>query len=237
MRIVLHIGTPKTGTTAVQNFLFASRERLLALGILYPSTGLVTGDAYGARHKGLTHRQHDNVRRWRAFRAELDASPAHTAIVSCEAFWRYPERASSLRKKLGRQHDVSVIVGLRRQDRFLASFALQNELPAAKVWSERRAAFDYFDALRQWEDGFGSVRPFLYPEGGDAIGAFVSAAGLPPAVFDFGSERFRNANPSPPWTVESVLGSDLAAAVLAAVRDGNAALFERWFPDEPPGRW
>lgn len=35
-RVVLHIGAPKTGTTYLQQTLFANRERLAADGVLYP---------------------------------------------------------------------------------------------------------------------------------------------------------------------------------------------------------
>ena len=40
MNFIFHIGTHKTGSTAIQSFLFANRNRLLKSGILYPSVGL-----------------------------------------------------------------------------------------------------------------------------------------------------------------------------------------------------
>lgn len=36
MRIILHIGTGKTGTSSIQESLFRAREKLLENGILYP---------------------------------------------------------------------------------------------------------------------------------------------------------------------------------------------------------
>jgi len=36
-----HIGTPKTGTSALQLFFNMNREKLLALGVTYPDFGLV----------------------------------------------------------------------------------------------------------------------------------------------------------------------------------------------------
>lgn len=35
-RAIVHIGTPRSGTTTLQRYLFESRERLLSCGILYP---------------------------------------------------------------------------------------------------------------------------------------------------------------------------------------------------------
>ena len=37
-RVVLHIGTPKSGTTYLQELMWQSRERLLEAGVLYPGT-------------------------------------------------------------------------------------------------------------------------------------------------------------------------------------------------------
>lgn len=37
--LFLHIGRPKTGSTALQHFLMKNRQRLLDNGILYPLTG------------------------------------------------------------------------------------------------------------------------------------------------------------------------------------------------------
>lgn len=40
MQLYLHVGLPKTGTTAIQQFLFHNREVLKQSGILYPDTAL-----------------------------------------------------------------------------------------------------------------------------------------------------------------------------------------------------
>jgi capsular polysaccharide export protein len=37
--LILHIGTTKTGSTSLQNFLFSNRARLLEKGILFPEAG------------------------------------------------------------------------------------------------------------------------------------------------------------------------------------------------------
>ena len=38
MKILLHIGSPKTGTTTLQRTLYASRDTLADRGILYPKS-------------------------------------------------------------------------------------------------------------------------------------------------------------------------------------------------------
>jgi len=43
MRLVLHIGNHKTGSTSIQKSLFERRRELIEKGVLYPSAGLVSG--------------------------------------------------------------------------------------------------------------------------------------------------------------------------------------------------
>ena len=40
MKIILHAGTPKTGTTSLQLFLHTHHDALLDRGILYPRAGI-----------------------------------------------------------------------------------------------------------------------------------------------------------------------------------------------------
>ncbi len=49
MRVILHIGTDKTGSTSIQNTVFLNREWLLARSVYVPETGLGEGNG----HAGL----------------------------------------------------------------------------------------------------------------------------------------------------------------------------------------
>jgi hypothetical protein len=51
-RLLLHVGAPKTGTTTLQHACYASREALLACGILYPDVDLYRGAP--PKHQWLT---------------------------------------------------------------------------------------------------------------------------------------------------------------------------------------
>jgi len=44
---VVHAGTHKTGTTAIQRFLAGNRERLARAGLYYPVTGLLSAQLPG----------------------------------------------------------------------------------------------------------------------------------------------------------------------------------------------
>lgn len=50
-RLILHIGTHKTGTTGIQRFCAIQREALLREGILYPSYALIGAKEHYAHHR------------------------------------------------------------------------------------------------------------------------------------------------------------------------------------------
>lgn len=100
-RIIIHFGLAKTGTTILQESLFAIREQLLAdHGILYPSNGVnhwhfqsVVSEApellLQVRREGITSR--DEARTLAAsfllaFEEELWATQAQTVLISSEYF-------------------------------------------------------------------------------------------------------------------------------------------------------
>jgi hypothetical protein len=83
-RVVIHIGAPKTGTTFLQEVLFANKERLEEHGVLVPGSqwgfhaGAATGLRQGrdGRRYGEWTRLLDTAREW----------SGETTIVSCEWF-------------------------------------------------------------------------------------------------------------------------------------------------------
>jgi hypothetical protein len=224
-RIILHIGTPKTGTTAIQSYLFANRAVLASNGVLYPMTGLQTKDEFGPRHKGLTHRNHENARRWRKLRTEIKESPAPTAIISCEAFWRYPERAQQIRDKFAHL-DFEIIVYLRRQDRMLASWHAHTvkhygPISSPEFWHHQKRLLEYDRLIEQREAAFEKIIVRPYCEGENVIPDFMSSLNLPlvPLNDSFKARTQGNAPDLEP---------DLATAVLAACAGGNYRLMERY---------
>ncbi len=116
-KIILHIGTYKTGTTSLQHFLSRNRTLFLGQGLLYPSTGL-----HWEAHHNLARALYlcePMVGDWtpqaylQAFETELAASAAPLALVSSERFGAlHPNRVVEY---LGERLD-RVVVYLRRQD-------------------------------------------------------------------------------------------------------------------------
>jgi hypothetical protein len=100
MKLILHIGTPKTGTTAVQRFLYANRQPLAACGFHYatPPHGLEHANAIAnALNTGDT-------RAVRAFFAKhVDSARrrgAETILASAENFYAMNVLASMQRRQL-----------------------------------------------------------------------------------------------------------------------------------------
>ena len=83
-RVVFHVGAPKTGTTFLQQVLFANKARLQEQGVLVPGDewGVHAGAAVGLRQGPGGRRRIE----WRRLLDTLREWPGHTAIVSCEWF-------------------------------------------------------------------------------------------------------------------------------------------------------
>ncbi|MCW2867949.1 MAG: hypothetical protein JWR20_2137 [Marmoricola sp.] len=85
-RVILHVGTPKTGTSFVQDILFRNRDELRALGVLYPAERedahfLAALDLMELPWGGL---EHEAVGAWDRLAEQVRAWPGHTVVVSHE---------------------------------------------------------------------------------------------------------------------------------------------------------
>ncbi|WP_151525842.1 hypothetical protein [Serinicoccus kebangsaanensis] len=188
--LVLHVGLPKTGTTLLQKALNASRDRFTARGY----------DVL-VRHEfdTLTGRKH---RRWRlgnapfetlreGFAAVAAASEAPGLVISHEdmlgslaCFRRddgaYPDAVPVirlLREVLGPRR-TTVLVYLRRQDRFIESVYLQLvRMGAVTITFEEFFAQVRPEALR-WDDLVERVRSALGPDDDLQVRYFESISTL-----------------------------------------------------------
>lgn len=88
-RVYLHIGLPKTGTTYLQQILWAHRDQLRAQGIVLPGGGH-RDHLWAAldvqERPGLARRHVDAPGTWERLCAELDAAPEATGLISHEFF-------------------------------------------------------------------------------------------------------------------------------------------------------
>jgi hypothetical protein len=183
MRIILHIGLYKTGTTAVQRFFTRNRSALTERGVLYPES-FTKFDAHhplpwalgvGHRDKVPSVRPDEVVR---AILQEAASAGADTVVLSSEEFINLEaaERLQKL-KKLFDGHAIEIIIYLRRQDSLLLSSYGQH----VRMYSIRFSGtisdfllkhsnflikYNYWGMLQRWATVFGSdaMRIKLYDQ-------------------------------------------------------------------------
>jgi hypothetical protein len=150
MKILLHIGQSKTGTTAIQTFLTLNRRRLQKAGVTYPMPKMNRLTIDVGNHNAVA----DSLLEvssypfltadvyFRQFYAECERTKAKRMILSAEHFWGGHPRLweapdentywALYRKKLEtlashlRGHEVSILVYLRPQVDWLASLISHN---------------------------------------------------------------------------------------------------------------
>ena len=92
-RVVLHVGTPKSGTTYLQELMWHSREDLLEAGVLYPGTERPQHFWAAVELQGISFNDWPDPRverAWERLVAEASAHPG-TTVISHELFAELPE--------------------------------------------------------------------------------------------------------------------------------------------------
>ncbi|WP_421761386.1 hypothetical protein [Devosia sp.] len=89
--LLIHCGLHKTGTTALQNFLFANVEVLAGLGISYPRAGIPAAYGLTGHHNlawwlGRDRRYMSDVGEFDALFKEIDGFTGRTVLLSSEDF-------------------------------------------------------------------------------------------------------------------------------------------------------
>jgi hypothetical protein len=205
---LLHIGAPKTGSSALQKFLACNRDALTRLGWEYPDVSLrgfghhdlaflVAG---GYPEWALTQeRTYDELLR------DLKSSVAESSkiIMSSENFYLFPNPqgvARMLEQATFPRETVKVVIYVRRQDD--AHVSWYNQVVKAQGYTgtiddciaENRELWDYAARLEAWSEVFGRnnliVRPYQSKDlvEGDIMLDFLRLAGLSREVFDYPEE-------------------------------------------------
>jgi len=130
MRIVVHIGLPKTGSSALQLALLKGREALLEHGVCYPLAG--AGGLSAHHHLAWKLQEEAGVAprhalfderegRWGLLKKECKRNGGGTVLLSSEYFSTLPP--SLLAKALSRisRRRVEIVGYIRRQDELAVS--------------------------------------------------------------------------------------------------------------------
>jgi hypothetical protein len=192
MRCILHIGTEKTGTTLLQQWLYENRQALSQQGV-----ALTTGIGKPNNRK-LVARFQDNIDEYMhmlgvfteaeretyfagledAFLAEIDALRAdhHTVVITSEHFHsrlRAPDGIRQLHALLARSFDDFRVIcyfreqSLVRTSLYSTALKVQSDRPITAFQEQvgpQNHYYNYLDFFRKWEDVFGieALRPRLF---------------------------------------------------------------------------
>jgi hypothetical protein len=212
---LLHIGIPKTGTTAIQGAAAASRQQLLEHGVCYPGRGLnhlepicaLMGRSFGSTRHGP---RVPPRARWSELMAEVGRTSATRTLISHEfAAESTDEQARRFLAELGDQ--TYVVITLRSFAALLGSSWQQyvkaghrkayetwlREVLADKPSSGAARLFhrrnDQPAIVRRWREAAGRDRVIVVvPDKTDPnrlLDAFSGLLGLPPELLRDAAER------------------------------------------------
>jgi len=83
MKLLLHVGMSKAGTSAIQEMLYLNRALLMERGFCYPLAGIEGVYAHFGIHHDFTLRNSFAVLR----AALAESSQCDVCVLSCESFW------------------------------------------------------------------------------------------------------------------------------------------------------
>ncbi len=197
-KLVLHAGTPKTGTTAFQGALYRSARVLAEHGVWYAPPLLASG-VPGHQFLVRLLLAGDCAGIAQAFERIVRELPERTRLVLLSAegiynhWWDFPPRSKRMLRRLAGAFDLELWVCFREPEAFaLALYAQDLVNPPLRAHYGTDAGFEevlesdafarrlnYCGFLREAEQlvGVGNVRAFRY--GPDIVQRFARALGVP----------------------------------------------------------
>lgn len=211
MRLILHAGTPKTGTTSLQLALEKRREWLALRGIAYPLTGGGPSPRHQWMIESLKGTQPNALANELQRAMQFISEPIHTVVLSSEGlfnhWWDFSASGRQALRSLRASFDVRMWVWLREPVSFARSLYVQMlrnprvqgipcygqasslEEMLDNQWFAKH--LDYIGFIKDVESLLGSntVVPYVYR--GDTVQTFFQELNL---AYD--EPGARNENPS-----------------------------------------
>lgn len=249
-RLVLHIGSNKTGSTSIQQFLHRNHDVLHAAGIYFPSEA--TSPLHAHHYLASSVRSHpfkvyDDGKTPQELTESIliGSQGCDRIIISSELFFDEKSIAEDKLRVLTSEFEhVEVIVYLRRQDLYAESFYNSRIRTGAKLSSltefVENGQFDYSQKLEFWERVADKVTVGIFEKnqmtGGDLLMDFVTKAGISlPDVLDFDIPRTNEAVNS---VAAEVLGNINAIADIGQPkRNAIGNYFNELYPTQKGHRF
>lgn len=188
--VIVHIGAPKTGTSAIQRFCMTNRFALLRAGYYYPEHWMDRNGVSSGHYMLCQSNPSASVTGLQLFSewVAIARSSGRTLLLSSESFYTHFEMMGAMLKN----HDVRVIGWYRSPllsivsnynqevKRHFISYTLEQR--CRKILSN--TSIRHFDGyyLHAWADLFGDAHckfyPFLYPDVEPIEWRFLAAIGV-----------------------------------------------------------
>ncbi|MFT4994969.1 MAG: hypothetical protein ACI965_002011 [Paraglaciecola sp.] len=202
LKLIIHAGTPKTGTTSLQTYLDKKQRKLRGKGILYPHNLDAIQNPDTPKHQWFEKNLvSTNVQSFLANLKNIitQVKPdTHTIILSSEGiynyWWDFPEGSKALLAELNRLFDIEVWVWFREPLGFIESYYKQcirnpqvasnpcygKDLSFAEMldiqWFSQHLDYQGFVSECQTVFGENSVAAFKYQ--GDVVQEVIQQFGL-----------------------------------------------------------
>jgi len=133
LKLIIHAGTPKTGTTSLQTYLHKKQRKLRGKGILYPHNLDKIQNPNAPKHQWfeknlVTANVESFLENFKNIIAQVKED-THTIILSSEGiynyWWDFPDASKDMLSELGKRFDVEVWVWFRDPLGFIESYYKQ----------------------------------------------------------------------------------------------------------------
>ena len=133
LKLIIHAGTPKTGTTSLQTYLHKKQRKLRGKGILYPHNLDKIQNPNAPKHQWfeknlITANVESFLENFKNIIAQVKED-THTIILSSEGiynyWWDFPDASKDMLSELGKRFDVEVWVWFRDPLGFIESYYKQ----------------------------------------------------------------------------------------------------------------
>ena len=133
LKLIIHAGTPKTGTTSLQTYLDKKQRKLRGKGILYPHNLEKLKNPHAPKHQWfeknlVTTNLESFLENFKNILSQV-TSDTHTIILSSEGiynyWWDFPDASKDILSELSKLFDIQLWVWFRDPLTFIESYYKQ----------------------------------------------------------------------------------------------------------------